>query len=86
MELVWPHSGSTVPTLEVQDPVGMDVGVPGHLVEASVDKDPVRDKHPKGFRTGSSVDHLVDLPDDLVERNDCREDIAHLLDHQRLGS
>lgn len=64
MELVWLHLGSTVPTLEVQDPVGMDVAVPGHLVEASVGKDPARDKPLEEYRTGSSVDHLVVLPDD----------------------
>lgn len=64
MELVWPHSGSTVPTLEVPDPAGMDVGVPGHPVEVFADKDPVRDKHPEVFRTGSSVDRLVVPQDD----------------------
>lgn len=64
MELVWPHLGSTVPTLEVQGPVGMDAVVPVHPVEASVDKDPVRDMHQEEYHTGSSIDHLVVLPDD----------------------
>lgn len=64
MELVWPHLGSTVPTWEVQDPVGMDVGVSGRPVEAFVGKDQGRGKHPEAYRTGSSVDHLAVLPDD----------------------
>lgn len=63
-ELALPHLGSTVPILEAQDPVGMDVGVQKPPEEASVDKDLVRDKRQAEFRTGSSVYHLFALPDE----------------------